>query len=300
VATEQYKAIKFSQPNLALIAKMNAIVTDLSAQGYVLTVRQLYYQMVSADHIENTMRSYKRLTSLVNDARLAGYMDWESIEDRTRAFDKRAAWESGRDILQAVAGQYHKNLWHTQPNRVFLVVEKDALSGVFAGVCRELDIPLLAAKGYPSVSVVRDFVKTDILPAQEDGKECVLLHFGDHDPSGIDMTRDLEDRIRLFTYGQGVEVVRCALNMAQVKRFKPPPNPAKMTDSRFDGYEAKFGKSSWELDAMKPQYLNELVREHAMKYVDQEAWELRHAEIAATRARLKKLADAWKDPKVAA
>ena len=290
MSRETYKDFKFNHATGQLVAAMNLVIDDLSAQGYRLTVRQLYYQLVSKDIIENTERSYKRVTGVANDARLAGMMDWDAIEDRTREFQRRPHWSSGGEILAAVGQQYHMDMWETQRNRVFVIIEKEALVGIFESLCKTLDIPLLAARGYPSVSVVREFVKEDILPAQEAGQDVTVLHLGDHDPSGIDMTRDLQDRIQLFTYGVPVDVERIALNMDQIKKFKPPPNPAKVTDSRFEAYARKFGQSSWELDAMKPEFLNKLVDTWTRKYIDTDAWDERQEEIDHTRARLLKLA----------
>jgi hypothetical protein len=103
------------------------------------------------------------------------------------------------------------------------------------------------------------------------GKErSVLLHFGDHDPSGIDMTRDIQDRLNVF--GAKVEVERIALTMEQVEQYGPPPNPAKLTDSRCAEYVSNYGNESWELDALEPPVLAALIREHVAPYRDQEMW----------------------------
>ncbi len=290
-----YKHFEFRAPALALIDIMNDICDDYVAQGFVLTVRQLYYQLVARGHIENTERSYKRITGMVNDARLAGLMDWDAIEDRTRAFIKRGRWDSPNDILASVAKQFHMDLWAGQPYRVHVIVEKEALAGVLEGVCREHDVPLLAARGYPSGTVLREFAQVDLEHAGSENQTPVILHFGDHDPSGIDMSRDLEERIALFNEcGQSVEFERLALNMPQIEELKPPPNPAKVTDSRFQDYAAKYGDESWELDALSPSYLVELVRSNVARYIEDDIWDKRVKEIKAIRTRLEKTAKEFK------
>src|ERR1700731_3541987 len=98
-----YRSVNFRESSLALIDTMNGICDEYMAQGFVLTVRQLYYQLVARGIIPNTERSYKNTTSLANDARLAGLMDWDAIEDRTRSFIKRPRWDSGNEILASVA-----------------------------------------------------------------------------------------------------------------------------------------------------------------------------------------------------
>ncbi|MDP3740346.1 MAG: hypothetical protein Q8R02_23365 [Hyphomonadaceae bacterium] len=282
-----------------MIATLSDIIETYMDQGYTLTVRQLYYQVVARDILPNNTKSYNRIKSLVNDARLAGLLDWDAIEDRTREFVRRARWESGSDILQSVAQQYHMDRWVGQTVRPFVIVEKEALVGVLERVCHEYDVPLLAARGYPSVSVLRAFVQSDILPVLDGGQGVMLLHLGDHDPSGIDMTRDLQDRLQLLQHGNGEcwTVQRLALNMKQVEEKSPPPNPAKTTDARFEGYRVIYGDESWELDALEPAYLHELVENHVMHCIDKKkAWKARAEEIDAIKTRLSATAADWARP----
>jgi hypothetical protein len=140
--------------------------------------------------------------------------------------------------------------------------------------------------------VLREFALSDLRPALVEGQHPIILHFGDHDPSGIDMSRDLTERLRMFAGTPG-KFTRVALNMDQVQEQQPPPNPAKTTDSRFESYAREFGDESWELDALQPAYLAELVREHTQQYIDEELWENRSQEIADVKSRLGELADTF-------
>ena len=287
---EFYTDTNFRPASLDLIGKIERIMQEYIADGFVLTVRQLYYQLVARDIIPNTERSYKNTVSLVNNARLAGLLDWDAIEDRTRGFTRRPAWNSGREILESCASQYHMDMWHDQPCRVFCIVEKEALAGVLERVCRRFDLPLLSARGYPSASVLREFAKAELLnPTQR----ILILHLGDHDPSGIDMTRDLTDRLRLLSRRNHFELIRIALTMDQIEDQEPPPNPAKTTDSRFADYEALYGDESWELDALRPQYLARLVEEHVAEVVDPDKWAAREAEINEIKGRIRVVAEAF-------
>jgi len=280
-----------------MIAKMNGIIEAFMQKGFVLTVRQLYYQLVARDLIENSDKSYKRITSLVNDARISGEIDWDAIEDRTRAFERRQRWGSGRDILQASVDSFHMDMWENQPARPFVIIEKEALVGVLARTCRGLDVPLLAARGYPSGTVLREFAVEDILPNIHD-QRIVVIHLGDHDPSGLDMTRDLRERIEMFSefdsHGNEVEMRRIALNMEQIQARKPPPNPAKTTDSRFAEYRRKFGTKSWELDALPPEYLAELVSLEIRSCIDDDAWRVRQEYVEGVRSKLADTAKKFK------
>lgn len=297
MAFYSYITKRFTRDSIALINIANAIIDEYQGAGYTLTIRQLYYQLVARDHIANNLKEYKRVASLFNDARLAGEMDWDAIEDRTREFVRRSRWSSGSGILHSAADSFHMDMWENQNSRPFVIVEKEALVGVFERVCNKYDVPLLAARGYPSVSVVREFVEEDVLPAIHDDKQVVILHFGDHDPSGIDMSRDLQERFDLFleSYAGQYEFTRCALNMDQIKRQRPPENPAKTTDSRFDSYRRKFGTSSWELDALTPTYLSNLLKEHIELSIDGHAWEKRRAQIEGIRSRIRAIANEFED-----
>jgi hypothetical protein len=265
---QEFKQIKFKPETEKLITVINVIIREYQKQGFKLTVRQLYYQLVARDFIPNNLRSYNKVKATVNDGRLAGYIDWDAIEDRTREFIKRQRWETGGEILEAVAHSFHMDMWTGQDYRLFVVVEKEALAGVLEPVCRRFDMPLLAARGYPSVSVLYDFATKDLQQAFNERQQPVILHLGDHDPSGIDMTRDLGERLFMLCDNTDIDVRRIALNMVQIQDQKPPPNPAKDTDARFEGYERKYGPHSWELDALSPTYLARLVERHTLDYLD--------------------------------
>lgn len=109
---------------------------------------------------------------------------------------------------------------------------------------------------------LKNWVNSDQIP--------VIFHLGDHDPSGKDMTRDIIDRMELFM--GGVKLERLALKMDQVERNNPPPNPAKITDSRSTGYIAQFGNESWELDALEPAVIGGLIRDAITALIDDEKW----------------------------
>lgn len=297
---QRYQDRSFRGDSITLISVMNSIINEYINQGFRLTVRQLYYQLVARDIIPNTERSYKRITSLVNDARLAGVMDWDAIEDRTRDFIRKPRWSSPSDILTVCATQYHEDMWDSQPTRVFVIVEKEALAGVLERTCSKYDVPLLAARGYPSGTVLREFAQNDLIPAINSGQSCLILHLGDHDPSGIDMTRDLFERVSMFAESNGdrwqLDLKRIALNMPQIEEIKPPENPAKSTDARFADYKRRYGSSSWELDALSPRYLASLLEREMEAVIDQQAWEEAKASIEHGKSRINDAA-AWLDQK---
>ena len=150
----QYEQHSFREESLCLISRANTIIAEYQAQGYKVTVRQLYYQFVSRDLISNSQKSYDKLQSLLGKARLAGEIDWEVIEDRSRHLVSVSHWESPADIMNTAAESYRIDKWEGQTYRPEVWIEKEALAGVIAGVCRELDVPFFACKGFTSLSAI--------------------------------------------------------------------------------------------------------------------------------------------------
>lgn len=290
-----------SPDRLATIEKVNAIIAEYEAQGFALTLRQLYYQFVARDLIRNNLQEYKRLGDLVNDGRLVGLIDWEAIVDRTRNLQSVARWNDPPHILEAVAEQFRIDKWATQPYRVEVWIEKDALVGVIERVCKDLDVPYFSCRGYTSQSEMwagamrlnhyRRGTRPGALGRVNRSQTPIILHFGDHDPSGKDMTRDIEDRLRLFM--GGTEVRRLALNFDQIEAFRPPPNPAKLSDSRAAAYVAEFGDDSWELDALEPSVIVGLIQDMVLELRDPGLWNDAEAEEHEHRSALEKVYQRW-------
>lgn len=288
---------KFSPASMEIIRVANEIVTDYQAQGLSLTLRQLYYRFIARAAFPNTEQSYKRLGSILNDARLAGLLDWNSLEDRTRNLVSRTHWGTPGTIIDGAARSYGIDLWEGQEYRVQVWVEKDALSAIVGTVAERWDTAYFACRGYVSQSEMWDAAQR-FIHASEAGQLPVIIHLGDHDPSGIDMTRDIRDRLALFTsrsYADEVEVKRIALNMDQVEEHDPPPNPAKTTDARFTSYSERFGDESWELDALEPRVLSTLIEEALLDYLDVEMFEARQALQERQRVHLSLAASHWSD-----
>lgn len=260
----QYKEINFRQSSLDLIKLVNQVIQEYQAQGYELTLRQAYYQLVARGYIPNNERSYKNIGNLINDGRLAGLIDWYAITDRTRNLRGNSHWDTPAEVIKSAKYSYRLDKWEGQPNYVEVWVEKDALVDVVGQACRPLDVPFFSCRGYTSQSemwaAAQRFIRRD------DREQRIIIHLGDHDPSGIDMTRDIQERLEMF--GADVMVKRVALTMEQIDFYTPPPNPAKLTDSRCWGYIQKFGNESWELDALEPKVITDLITEQVTMYRD--------------------------------
>lgn len=289
----------FTAAHREVIDRANTICREYAALGFDLTVRQLFYQFVSRAWIANKQTEYARLVSIISAARLAGEMDWNYIQDRTRNLRDRSHWRRPEDIIRGSAQQYHKDLWADQDYRLEVWIEKDALVGVLANVCNELDVPYFSFRGYTSLSEVWVAARR-IEGYMRKGKSVEIIHLGDHDSSGIDMTRDIEERLVTFLEGDGfnpmaLTINRIALNMDQVLDHDPPPNPAKQTDPRAAKYIAMHGESSWELDALEPTVIEQLVRDTVESKIDWDAWDAAKDVLEAERKVLIAISNRYAD-----
>lgn len=271
---EKFIEKAFYNRSIEIIHKANAVIAEYQAMGFTLTLRQLYYQFVARGWIPNKQTSYDNLGVIISDARLAGYIDWDAIEDRTRFLRGHKTYFNPADAIEQLAKLYRIDMWKEQERRVECWIEKDALVGVIEQVCAKYDVDYFACRGYASQSELYAAGKRIEFRREEYWQDTLVLHLGDHDPSGMDMTRDNEDRLSMFA-GRKVEVRRIALNMNQVRQYDPPPNPTKLSDSRAEQYIENYGEDSWELDALSPEVIARLIEDNIKDEIDLKLWNKR-------------------------
>jgi hypothetical protein len=246
--------------------------------GLRLTIRQIYYRLVSPPYqiFANTPRNYKNLVAMLTKARERDDIDWRSIEDRRRGtIGGESGYSSPEAFIRIWAGDVMRNLdryyarrrWSTQPKYVEVWVEKEALASLFEQAAGRWGVIVFPTVGYSSLTMFMEAVSR----FSKIEKPIVILDFRDHDPSGLDMTRDVEDR--LTSYGGKVQVKRVALTIDQVRRLNLAPNPTKKADTRTPRYLQQYGDQCWELDAYPPNLLSQLVAESIQSEVDLKLWE---------------------------
>ncbi len=292
---EKFKNWNPTREGWTRLSQAQDIIDEYRSDGYTLTLRQLYYQFVAADLIENSERSYKNLGNLITRARESGRIDWSAIEDRNRGLECFHTEENAGRLLSRVPDLLTHDQWGWQESYVEVWVEKEALGGVIERACTPFMVPHLSCKGYLSASEAYRAGKR-FERARYEGKTCHIIHLGDHDPSGIDMTRDNSERVNLFSNAMDyddVMVTRLALNMNQIEEFSPPPNPTKTTDSRARDYISQFGHTSWELDALRPQVLVDMIQTEIKGHIDQRQWEKVEAEQKKARKKLNDFVAKW-------
>lgn len=224
---EQFKRQRISGDRQLLIGHANTILEEYSTQGYRLTLRQLYYQLVASNIIPNRVQEYSKLSSVMVIARMCGFTDWDYLEDRLRIPYLEYAVDDVEDALEDTINQYKRDRQEGQPNCIEVWTEKDAVSNILRRVTKYYHVRLMINRGYSSCSAMyraaRRFKSSE--------QPVKILYVGDHDPSGLDMLRDIKGRLDEFRT-EMFEVVHVALTLDQIEEFQPPPNPAKLTDPR--------------------------------------------------------------------
>lgn len=256
--------LRLNKANTERLETINSIIEEYLADDYILTLRQLYYQLVSRDVIANNQKEYSKLSILLKRGRMAGIVDWDAIEDRGRQPKLPYSVTGIKDALSDTIDQYRLDRQKGQEKYIEVWVEKDALSNVFLRVTEEFHIRLMVNKGYSSCSAMHEAFKRFKRHMVLNEQSGLILYFGDHDPSGIDMARDIKQRMKefgIYEYGD-FEVLRPALTMQQIRQFRCPENPAKMSDPRAGWYVEEHGRKSWELDALPPKELIKIIEKN--------------------------------------
>lgn len=289
---------------LVLISQANEILEHFTEKGYTLTLRQLYYQLVSRDLIPNTTKSYNILGTAISTGRERGLVDWDHLTDRLREI---VEWQMYADVPSAMdemKKHFRLDKWSTQTYRPEVWVEKDALSDIVRRACWRLQVPYLVCRGYGSASALWQAGRR-MIEHRKNGQTPIIFHLGDHDPSGLQMTEDNHTRVNLFgspvdaeekPYRARCEVIRLALNMDQIRQYDPPPNPAKETDSRWQSYYDTTGLTeSWELDALEPSVIEQIIEDAVLEKRDHDAWEKITKQENEARQLLADCSNNWSD-----
>ena len=292
----KFRETTLNKKSLARLLQINTIIEEYQEQGYVLTLRQLYYQLVSRDIIPNKASEYGKLSTVLKEGRMAGLVDWNAIEDRLRKPSRPAAFDNPKDGMKALIDQYEIPRMEGQPVYLEVWVEKDALSGVLKRITRKYHINIMVNRGYSSTSAMYDAFMRFVSNGYKLGRPIKLLYLGDFDPSGLDMIHDIKQRISEFNRsgylvdGELIfDIEAIALTKAQIDKYNPPPNPAKITDPRAKEFIKNHGNTSWEVDALTPSVLNNLLESSILAHINLERYEERLKQEWTDKKRLTEL-----------
>jgi hypothetical protein len=243
-----------------------------------MTVRQVFYRMVSTGAIRKDEKEYKTVSRLLVRMRRAGRLPFSWIADNTRWMRKPTTYSSLEDALDDAARTYRRALWSDQEAYVEVWLEKDALAGVLYEVTQKYDVPLMVVRGFSSVSFLYEAAQA----IEAEGKPAFLYYFGDYDPSGLVIPQTVERDLRGFAPGADITFERIAVTREQIESFNLPTRPTKKTDSRSKGF---IGESV-EVDAIPPDDLRAIVTHCIERHIDKQSMALTLAAEKSERAAL--------------
>lgn len=268
----------FNAKDMETIAKINHILDEMTSQGFPqVGVRRIHYEGVTKNWWPNTVSNYNRLIRVVTEARDAGLVSWTAIEDQERQLMGINTFDSPAQLLQDAKSRFALDLWHNQDWRPEVWVEKKGQNRMIGRICNKLRVDFFATKGYNSATEMwrgaqrlKDYVHK--------GQRPIIFYLGDHDPSGLDMVRDVRERVSLYA-GTPITVVQICLTYAQTQELALPENPVKVradgefADSRAKAYVAQYGDKSWELEALPASFLSEQIEHHILQIRDPDLWD---------------------------
>lgn len=253
--------IKRRRRSKADIAAIRDGLREIVLTDAPMTVRQVFYRAVAAGLIDKTEGEYNNtVVRLLRDMRLDGDLPFSAIADNTRWIRRPRSFSGLEEAVMHTARFYRRKLWDGQDERLEIWTEKDALAGVMVDITDRWDVPLMVCRGYVSWSFVHQVVET----YREDGRPWWLYYFGDHDPSGLDIQRDLERKVREMAPDADVHFIRAAVLPNQIESWRLPHRPTKGSDSRAAG----FPGDSVDVDAIPPNRLRQLVEDCIQFHID--------------------------------
>jgi hypothetical protein len=283
----QSSPIKRQRRTKAQIQTLRAGLREIASELWPATLRQLYYQATVRKLVDKTEAQYDAVGRQLVAMRRAGEIPYSWIADNTRWMRKPRTYSGLKNMLVVTQQTYRRAIWDTQDAYVEIWLEKEALAGVLYEITARWDVPLMVTRGYPSTSFLYEAAEA----IQDQGKPAYLYYFGDHDPSGVDISRDTERRLREFCDDRGDAVPlhfeRVAVNRQQIIDLDLPTRPTKKTDSRSKSFEGE----SVEVDAIRPDLLREMVEARILRHIDHEALQRLQIVEAAERETLGTIID---------
>ena len=262
--SSQIKRSRRSKDDLATL--LNAIQTILNAEQSQITIRHLFYRLVGLQVIEKTEADYHQLCSHLSKWRRSGDIQWSAFSDSTRRRILRTTFDDIPQALRTIINCYRRNLWETQPNYIEVWVEKEAMVSILEDTVDKMGVPLVVARGFSSLTGLYDGAET-IKAAIDMGKEPIIYHLGDWDPSGVAAGQSIVNSMR-DDFNVDLTFQRLAVTSEQIDRLQLPTRPVKTTDRRAKNWEG----GCVEIDTMPPAELLSVVEQAITRHIDVKAW----------------------------
>jgi len=234
---------------------------------YPITVRGAFYRATARSIVPKTENEgYRPVQRELLKMRREGVIPWGWITDGSRTIFGNRRYGSLDSYARQVAGSYRKDYWYNSEEYVEIWMEKDALRGVIAPVViEEFGLDLFISKGQSSATYLYE-AADDII---RDGRSTYIYVLSDFDPGGFRIFDRIDRELKDFV-GDEVElcIERIAVTPEQIEKYQLPTRPVKDKDPQRAKFECEHGTGCVELDAMAPEVLRSLVRDHLEGHMD--------------------------------
>jgi hypothetical protein len=255
-------ALKRSRRTNAELHELDLAICHVCAEDHPLSVRGVFYRVMSAGAVEKTEKAYAAVQREVLKLRRSGVLPYEWIADGTRWQVKQPSWDTAQDALDDAVSSYRRALWHNQDVYIEVWSEKDAIASIVSQITDKWDVPLMIARGFASESFLWSTANT-IRNQAVDGREIVIYQLGDHDPSGLAAWEHVQTRLAEFA-DVDIHFERLAVTVDQIRQYSLPTRPTKTTDSR----AKNFVGESVEVDALTTSDLREIIEDAITAWID--------------------------------
>jgi hypothetical protein len=260
-----FKAWRPRAQSRELLGQVHEVLRQYQA-NLPVTNRQVFYRLVAAYGFDKSEAAYERLSNLLNRARRSGEVPWSAIRDDGFHRGGHTGWASlgeFAETVQAWVDGYRVDRQAGQTRRVAVWCEAGGMVPQLERVAGEYSVPVFSSGGFDSVTAKHD--KAEQFAAMG---SVLVLHLGDHDPSGVHVFGSLDEDVRAFCHELGgrVEFRRLAVLPEHVAKYGLVTSPAKASDRRaFDG-------ETVQAEALPPDVLADVVRSAIESELDPEEY----------------------------
>ena len=287
-AVYRTSALKRSRRTNAELHELDLMICQVCAEDHPLSVRGVFYRVMSAGAVEKTEKAYAAVQREVLKLRRSGILPYEWIADGTRWQVKQPSWDTAQDALDDAVSSYRRSVWRNQDVYVEVWSEKEAIASIVSPTTSKWDVPLMIARGFASESFLWSTANTIRLQG-EDGKDAVIYQLGDHDPSGLAAWQHVQTKLREFAPDVDIEFERLAVTEGQIAAYDLPTRPTKITDSR----AKTFVGESVEVDAIQTRILRDIVEDAITSWIDDDALRITQMVEEQELEGLRALAEGW-------
>jgi hypothetical protein len=276
-----------ARKSLDLIEAMYAITEATQP----ITGRGVGYKLFTQGLIPSMGRAdMQRVYRLLKEARERDDIPWSWIVDETRELERTPSWDDPADFVRTVSRAYRRDFWLQQPSCVEVWSEKGTVRGVLAPVLDKNGVGFRAVHGFSSATTAYEVCNDDT------DRPLIILYVGDYDPSGMFMSEsDLPARFSKYG-GDHITLKRIALTFGQTAGLPSFPARDKKKDPRYKWFVEHYGKKCWELDALDPNDLRDIVELAIQGEIDPVAWKRCAIVEEAEKKSLRTVLDRWGAP----